>query len=110
MSTIHDCEVSVIIPTYLEARNLPVLVPRVAAALDQAGLRREILIIDDNSPDDTEAVCKELARTYPVRLVIRRDERGLSSAVLHAMRQASGDVLLVMDADLSHPPEKVPDL
>lgn len=103
-------DVSIIVPTYREAANLPLLVPRIAVALEQAGLRGEILIVDDNSPDDTPAVCAELAQQYPVRLETRLTERGLSSAVLHGMRLATGDVLLVMDADLSHPPEKIPEL
>jgi dolichol-phosphate mannosyltransferase len=102
--------VSVIVPTYREAENLPVLVPRIAAALRQAGLTGEILIIDDNSPDATAQVCARLAEEHPVRLAVRTEERGLSSAVLHGMSLARGDVLVVMDADLSHPPEQVPDL
>jgi dolichol-phosphate mannosyltransferase len=103
-------DVSVIVPTYREAANLPVLVPQVADALAAAGLRGEIVVVDDASPDDTPAVCAELARTYPLRLLVRTGERGLSSAVVHGMRQARGRVLVVMDADLSHPPEAVPGL
>lgn len=103
-------DVSVIIPTYREAENLPILVPQVAAALEGAGLRGEIVVVDDNSPDATARVCAELAQSYPVRLLVRANERGLSSAVVHGMRHARGDILVVMDADLSHPPEKVPEL
>jgi dolichol-phosphate mannosyltransferase len=106
----REIEVSVIVPTYREAENLPVLVPKISDALERAGLTGEILIVDDNSPDDTEPCCRELALSYPLRLLIRREERGLSSAVVHGLRQARGRVLVVMDADLSHPPEKVPDL
>jgi dolichol-phosphate mannosyltransferase len=104
------CDVSVIVPTYREADNLPLLVPRVAEVLEHAGLRGEIVVVDDDSPDDTEAACKELARRYPLRLLIRKGERGLAGAVLHGMRHARGDVLVVMDADLSHPPETIPAL
>ncbi len=102
--------VSVIVPTYREAENLPVLVPRVAAALQQANRSFEIVIVDDNSPDATPQVCAELAKQFPVRLEVRTTERGLSSAVIHGMKLARGDVVVVMDADLSHPPEKVPEL
>ena len=104
------CDVTVIVPTYNEAQNLPILVPRVAAALEQAGLRGEIVVVDDDSPDDTVPACKELAVDYPLQLLVRKGERGLSGAVLHGMAQARGDVLVVMDADLSHPPEKIPAL
>ncbi len=103
-------DVSVIVPTYCEAENLPELIPLVCKALDEAGLRAEIVVVDDNSPDATPAICEQLGAEYPVRLFVRREERGLSSAVIHGMLRARGEVLLVMDADLSHPPEKVPEL
>jgi dolichol-phosphate mannosyltransferase len=105
-----DVQVSVIVPTYGEAENLPVIVPQVAAALAGAGLRGEIIVVDDNSPDETPQVCAQLATEYPLRLLVRTNERGLSSAVIHGIRNARGSRLLVMDADLSHPPEKVPEL
>ena len=103
-------QVSVVIPTYREAENLPVVVPRVAEALEQHGLSAEIVIVDDDSRDGTEEVCADLADRWPVRLITRRGERGLSSAVLRGMNEARGEVLVVMDADLSHPPENVPEL
>jgi dolichol-phosphate mannosyltransferase len=81
----------------------------VANALGSAG-GYEILVVDDHSQDGTEEACAVLARTYPLRLLVRRNERGLASAVLHGMRQARGTWLVVMDADLSHPPEAVPSL
>jgi dolichol-phosphate mannosyltransferase len=102
--------VSVIIPAYREAENLPVIIPRLSEALSNAGLEAEIIVVDDDSGDGTTEICRELAQQYPVRLETRRNERGLSSAVLHGLRRARGDVLIVMDADLSHPPEKVPAL
>lgn len=102
--------VSVVIPTYREAENLPVLIPQVARALERSGMSAEILVVDDNSPDETVAVCEQLSQEYPVRLLVRTQDRGLSSAVVHGLRHARGSVLLVMDADLSHPPEKVPEL
>jgi dolichol-phosphate mannosyltransferase len=85
-------------------------VPRVAAELEAAGLRGEVIVVDDNSPDDTADRCAALAERYSLRLLVRTAERGLSSAVIHGMHHADGDVLVVMDADLSHPPEKVPEL
>jgi len=102
--------VSVIIPTYQEAENLPILIPKLCNSLDQNEIDAEILIVDDNSPDQTVQVCQSLSELYPVRLLVRKQERGLSSAVLHGMRQATGKILLVMDADLSHPYQKVPEL
>jgi dolichol-phosphate mannosyltransferase len=101
---------SVVVPTYREADNLRLLVPAVARAIAAAGRPGEIVVVDDDSPDDTPAVCAELARRHPLRLLMRKNERGLATAVLHGLRQSAGEVLVVMDADLSHPPEKVPEL
>ena len=75
-----------------------------------AGLDGEIVIVDDNSYYGPEAICRELAKQYPVRLIIRGDKRGLATAVLAGIEQSLGMVVIVMDAHLSHPPEKIPDL
>src|SRR5262245_64769561 len=80
--------VSIIIPTFREAENIPILIPQVAQALKNAGLSGEIIIVDDNSGDGTESICQNLAAEYPVRLFVRTTERGLSSAVIHGMRSA----------------------
>ncbi len=100
---------SIIIPALNEAENLPLLVPRIAEAVK--GRSCEILIIDDNSKDKTPEACAELARQFPVRLVVRPIPKdGLSGAVLEGMKIARGEYLLVMDADLQHPPEKIDEL
>jgi dolichol-phosphate mannosyltransferase len=102
-------DVSVIVPALNEAENIPLLVPRIDAAL--AGKRYEILIVDDNSKDATPQVCAELANKYPVQLLVRtKPTNGLSGAVLHGAARARGQYLVVMDADLQHPPEKLPEL
>jgi dolichol-phosphate mannosyltransferase len=102
-------EVSVIVPTINEAENLPPLMSRINAAL--AGTQYEVIIVDDNSRDATPSVCAELAKTYPLKLLVRmHPANGLSGAVLHGMAQARGQILCVMDADLQHPPEKLPEL
>jgi dolichol-phosphate mannosyltransferase len=85
-------------------------VERTFAATNAAGLTAEMIIVDDNSNDGTEETVAKLAVRFPVRLVVRRNERGLSSAVLRGFSEARHDRLLVMDADLQHPPELVPAL
>jgi len=101
--------VSIIVPTLNEAENIPLLVPRIAAAMQNR--RYEILIVDDNSKDATPQVCSDLALKFPVKLVVRQQPKyGLSGAVLHGFTQARGDTLVVMDADSQHPPEKLPEL
>lgn len=102
-------QVSVILPTVNEALNLPLVVPRIATAMN--GRAFEILVIDDNSKDDTPRVCAELASRFPLSLHVRQEPRdGLSGAVLDGIARAGGQTLVVMDADLQHPPEKLPEL
>ena len=101
--------VSIVVPTYQEAPNIVSLVGRVASAMLGMGRRWEMIIVDDDSRDGTDAIVADLAASgEPVRLVTRRGERGLSSAVIAGFRQAGGQVLVCMDADLSHPPEALP--
>ncbi len=95
-----------IIPTYNERDNLDELVQRVVKAVDSA----EIVIVDDNSPDGTGARAEELAKSNNIKVVRRKGKLGLSSAVLEGFAAACGDILVVMDADLSHPPEKIPEM
>jgi dolichol-phosphate mannosyltransferase len=97
---------TVVVPTFNEAENVEPLVRRICAALPEV----EIVFVDDASKDGTADRVRSLAGQYPVRVIERRDERGLSTAVLRGFREARTDVCVVIDADLSHPPEKVPEL
>ena len=104
-----SARISLIIPALNEAENLPLLVPRIDQAL--TGRSYEIFIVDDNSHDNTRQVCGELSRKYPLTLIVReRPTNGLSGAVLEGISRATGDIFVVMDADLQHPPEKLPEL
>lgn len=99
--------VSIVVPTYKEVDNLPHLIERVARVRAQHELDIELLIMDDDSRDGSE----ELIASRPehwVRMVVRKQNRGLSPAVLEGLSLARGDVLVCMDADLSHPPEALP--
>ncbi len=98
--------ISVLVPTYNEADNIGPLVE----ALDRAfrGMSYEVVVIDDSSPDGTAQAALNLAERYPVRVVMRPRRLGLSSAVVDGARVAAGDVVVVMDADLQHPPELAP--
>ena len=101
--------VSIIVPTYKEAQNLPPLIDRIAPVRQRHSLTVELLIMDDDSRDGTEEVISTLARDE-VRLIVRKKDRGLSPAVVDGLAAARHDVFVVMDADLSHPPEKVPEM
>ncbi|CAN5452453.1 hypothetical protein BH09PLA1_BH09PLA1_19080 [soil metagenome] len=102
-------EISLIIPTLNEAENLSPLMQRIAAAL--GGRAYEIILVDDNSRDNTKDVVADLAKSFPVKLIVREKPKdGLGGAVLHGLRLSRGKYLVVMDADLQHPPEKLPEL
>jgi dolichol-phosphate mannosyltransferase len=100
--------VSIVIPTLNEAENVEPLVEQILAT----GLSPfEIIFVDDGSTDGTSDRIRALARQYPIKLIERENPTlGLSGAVIAGAKAASGDLLVVMDADLSHPPQKIPDL
>lgn len=100
-------DVSVLLPTYCEAENVRLLLPSLRVAL--AGRDAELLVLDDASPDGTADVADALAPDF-ARSIRRTGPRGLAHAVLEGFRLARGRSLVVMDADLSHPPEIVPRL
>ena len=99
---------SVVVPTYNEAGSVPKLAERLHAALD--GRDWELVIVDDGSPDGTADIAAALAPRIPTNVVRRAGKGGLASAVIAGFAAARGDILVVMDADLSHPPELVPAL
>ena len=108
MSVLCGRVISVVVPTYNEAATVPHLAVRLGAAL--SGREWELVVVDDGSPDGTADVAQALAPAIPVRVVRRRGKLGLATAVMAGFDAASGDTLVVMDADLSHPPEVVPRL
>jgi len=101
---------SIIVPTYNEKGNMEPLLTGLTKTLDEAGIKFEVIVMDDNSPDGT---AEEVERLHDsglsrVRCVVRTENRGLSPAVIDGYKQCRGGVWLVMDADLSHPIEAVP--
>ncbi len=99
---------SVVVPTYNEAGSVTGLAERLHTAL--TGREWELVIVDDGSPDGTADIAAALAPRIPTNVVRRAGKAGLASAVVAGFAAARGDVLVVMDADLSHPPELVPAL
>ena len=100
--------ISLVIPTLNEADNVAPLLDRLAR-LDPA--LDEIIFVDDGSTDGTRERIRSLAGSAPVHLIERDDPSfGLAGAVIEGARLATGDWLVVMDADLSHPPEKIGEL
>ena len=101
---------SIVVPTYNEKENIPELIKRIFKVLGENNIDGEVVIVDDNSPDGTAKVAEELSKDYNVQVIVRKDERGLSSAAIRGMEDAKGEILCVIDADLSHPPEVIPDM
>lgn len=99
--------VSVIVPTYREADNLPLLIQELALLKEANHLTLELIIMDDNSQDGTEERIKELNLPW-VHLIIRTKDRGLSPAVVDGFKAAQYETIVVMDADLSHPVSAIP--
>ncbi|MEK6629682.1 MAG: polyprenol monophosphomannose synthase [Acidobacteriota bacterium] len=100
--------ISVVVPTYNERERLDRFASMLFDALDAHRLGGELIIVDDNSPDGTGAIADALALRYPVRVVHRCAKLGLGSAVVAGFAVARGELLAVMDADVSHPPEMLP--
>ncbi|PIN70322.1 hypothetical protein COV93_01995 [Candidatus Woesearchaeota archaeon CG11_big_fil_rev_8_21_14_0_20_43_8] len=97
--------ISIIVPTYNEAGNIKELVKQIGTVLKS--MRYEVIVIDDDSPDGTYKIARSLPK---VRAFCRKRKRGLSSAVIDGFSHAKGEHILVMDADLSHPPKYLPKL
>jgi dolichol-phosphate mannosyltransferase len=105
-------DLSVVLPTYNESAHIDAIVEQLITVLNNIpALRYEIIIVDDDSPDRTWENALQLSQKCPqVRAIRRQDQRDLSTAVLRGWQVARGDVFAVMDADLQHPPETIPEL
>lgn len=99
-------KISIIMPTYNEKENIKNLIQ---AALEHIKEEVEVVVVDDNSPDGTWKIVENL-NDERIKLIRRIDERGLASAIKKGIDIASGDVIVIMDTDFSHPPEKIPEM
>ncbi|XP_012940405.1 dolichol-phosphate mannosyltransferase subunit 1 [Aplysia californica] len=103
---------TVLLPTYEERKNLPLIVWLLVKTFSESGFDFEIIVIDDGSPDGTLDVAKELQRIYGEnRIVLRPREKklGLGTAYIHGIKHATGNFIFIMDADLSHHPKFIPE-
>jgi len=98
---------SIITPTYYEAKNISNLIVRINNSL--MGYEYELIIVDDASLDGTSGIARELSKNYPLKVILREKRLGLASAVVDGFKIACGDLLCVIDSDLSHPPEIIPE-
>jgi dolichol-phosphate mannosyltransferase len=104
-------KLAIVVPTLREADNIRTVLDRIRQSLDPLGFPYELIVVDDDSRDGIDTIVQEIAEADPrVRLLIRKGERGLGGAVLYGWRHTDADVLGVIDADLQHPPELLPQL
>lgn len=102
-------DVSVILPTYNEKENLPLVIKEIDEVLRKK-FDYEIIVVDDNSPDGTSNIAKELSKKYPIKVIIRPKKLGLASAVLTGFLNSGSDILVAMDADCQHEPSILPQM
>ena len=118
LSTVPGCQVrkdtmhglSIIVPTRNEADNIDLLLNRIFGVEFLQSIDHEVIFVDDSSSDATRERIRGWTADRPVRLLERSDGVGLASAVIAGSHEAVYDAALVIDADLSHPPEKIPEL
>ena len=108
-------QVSIIIPTYNESQNILNLLKSIGESIPRK-ISFETIVVDDDSPDGTGSVVDEYIKTVrnfadnTINIIHRKAKLGLGSAVMSGIQQAVGDVIIVMDSDMSHPPNIIPKL
>lgn len=103
---------SILLPTYNERENLPLMIWLIDKYLSLTSIRYEVIIIDDGSPDGTLEVAKQLQKLFGEDKIVLRPrgaKLGLGTAYKHGIRHARGDFIILMDADLSHHPKFIPE-
>lgn len=104
--------VSAVMPTFKEAGNIAGLIRKTLSVLTASGTKKvEIIVVDDNSPDGTGRVVEKVMKAEPrVRLIKRFKNHGLTLSLQEGISKAKNDVIVWMDCDFSHPPEKIPQM
>ena len=98
--------ISVVLPTYNEAENIIPLIKQIQNNLK--GNKFEIIVVDDNSPDQTGMIARNIFKGNEKIKIYTRKERGLAGAVLWGLKKAKGPVCAVMDTDFNHDPKNLP--
>lgn len=101
---------SILVPTYCERLNIALLTYLLFKSLE--GICFEMIVIDDASPDGTQDIVRQLQKLYGEDRILLRPRSaklGLGTAYVHGLKHASGDFIIIMDADLSHHPKYLPD-
>ncbi|QDI89698.1 glycosyltransferase family 2 protein [Candidatus Nitrosopumilus sp. SW] len=109
----NDDTISIILPTYNESKNIIQIIESIRENLPKY-LKYETIIVDDNSPDGTGKIVEDYIKSFKdvanqsIKLIHRTTKNGLSSAIIKGIQQSSGETIVVMDSDFSHPPQIIP--
>lgn len=104
-----EMDISVVVPVYNEARNLPVLIPQIAQVLDPLGKSYEMIFVDDGSTDESRKILKGMAFQYPqIRMIGFKWNCGETAAGAAGLKEARGKIVITIDADLQNDPEDIP--
>jgi dolichol-phosphate mannosyltransferase len=117
MVKVSKAKLSVVLPTYNESQNIVKMLDSIAQTLSPySAAGAEIIVVDDNSPDGTAEIASMYAKNISnnkklhVQVIRREGKFGLSSAIVAGLQSATGDMLVVMDGDFSHPPQVIPSI
>ena len=111
INTVNYKKFALVVPTLNEAENIVIVLDRVREALSPLPLVWEILVVDDDSTDGTAEAVRRYAETHAVvQLLERQSQKGLAGAITYGWKHTDADIIGVMDADLQHPPELLPEL
>jgi len=106
-----QAKLALVLPTLHEAGNIQAVLQRVRSSLDPLGIPYEVIVVDDDSRDGTAEIVHAISESDPrVRLLVRNNARGLGGAVVHGWERSEAEIVGVIDADLQHPPELLPQL
>ena len=102
--------ISIIVPTYNEQGNIIPLVHRIDQSLQANNIAYEIIFVDDHSVDQTREVIVQMAKVFPITLLVKSGERGKAQSIIEGTKQAQYDIICMIDGDLQYPPEAIPEM
>ena len=100
-------DITVVIPTYNEEKSVAEVIEQISLSFQDSDSVLEYIVVDDNSTDDTVKAAESLKEKLNVKVIVRKDERGLATAVIRGWQEASGRLLAVIDGDMQHPPDVI---